>query len=184
MNKINDYNKQFKDYLLYRNYGKGTVKSYERVIERFLDFCRVHNGQYGEPQQYAYQYMLLRKQAGLSSSTINIVYSALKLFFKQVLKQTWSYDEVPRPKHLKMLPRILSTEEVVRMLHGTNNAKHQTILLLLYTCGLRVGELIGLRVSDLRFEQGNLWIRQGKGHRDRIVDLPEIVQQGLSLIHI
>ena len=87
-----EYSKGLRDYLLYRNYGKGTIKSYTRIIEKFLDYCAVKNGQYGSPQQYAYQYMVVRKQDGLCASTINTIYSALKLFFNHILKQSWDYD--------------------------------------------------------------------------------------------
>jgi site-specific recombinase XerD len=68
---------------------------------------------------------------------------------------------------------------VTAILNATKNGKHQTILLLIYTCGLRVGELVNLMLSDIRYEQGYLRVRQGKGHRDRTVDLPSMTQDAL-----
>lgn len=180
MRKINDYNKQFSDYLLYRNYGRGTVKSYTRIVEKFLRFSAENRGLYSTPQAYAYQYMVMRKGHGMSASTINTIYSAIKLFFKHVLKQAWNYDEVPRPKHLKTLPYVLSQEQVQRLLESIRNAKHQTVVLLLYSCGLRVSEVLHLRPGDILWKQSILCIRQAKGQKDRMVDLPELTKQALK----
>lgn len=174
MSKMNDYNAAFRSFLLYRNYGKGTVKSYTRIVDKFLAFCGEHNGQYESTQAYAYHFMVMRQQDGLSPSTINTTYSAIKLFFKFILKQEWDYDLVPRPRNLKALPHVLSRSEVGRILNAITNPKHEMVVLLLYTCGLRVSELINLRPRDILWEQSILCVRQAKGQKDRMVDMPEL----------
>jgi site-specific recombinase XerD len=84
--------------------------------------------------------------------------------------------EIERPNKEKRLPEVLTESEVLLILKNTINLKHKTILSLLYSGGLRVGELIGLRIQDIVWNKGFLFVRGGKGKKDRITLLSELVK--------
>ncbi len=87
---------------------------------------------------------------------------------------------IHRPKQPKILPNVLSLEEVKKILLAPTNLKHRTMLMVLYSCGLRRGELLNLKFSDIHRERGIILVRQGKGNKDRIVGLPGGVLKSLG----
>ena len=111
----------------------------------------------------------------VSSSTQNQYINAIKFYFEKVLKQPKMVYSLERPNKTKKLPEVLTEQEVLMILKETSNLKHKTILSLLYSGGLRVGELIGLRIQDIVWEKNYLFVRGGKGKKDRITLLAENV---------
>ena len=85
-----------------------------------------------------------------------------------------SVYKIGRPKKDKKLPVVLSQEEVLRILSSVTNLKHRLILMLIYSAGLRVGEVVKLRVEDIDVERGMIRIRGGKGRKDRYTILSEV----------
>jgi site-specific recombinase XerD len=99
--------------------------------------------------------------------------SALRLFYGAVLEDTGIAERIPRPKPDRRLPSVLSREEVRRLIAAIRNPKHRAIVLLIYSAGLRVGEVTRLRPADLEPDRGLLRVRQGKGRKDRYTLLSE-----------
>jgi site-specific recombinase XerD len=93
--------------------------------------------------------------------------SALKFFFYRVLDYPDPIEKLPRPKKERKLPNILSRVEVMRILDAVENPKHKAILVLTYSAGLRLGEVVRLRVEDIDSDRGLIHIRQGKRRKDR-----------------
>ena len=104
--------------------------------------------------------------------------SALRFFFKKMLKRRdMHFDDLPFPKTPRKLPTVLSPEEVGRMIEGTTNLMHRTLLMVLYGTGVRRTELSLLKVADIDSQRMVIHIRQGKGSRDRDVPLsPKLLE--------
>ena len=111
----------------------------------------------------------------VSPSTQNKYINAIKFYYKKVLKQPKMVFSLERPNKAKKLPEVLTEQEVFMILKQTSNLKHKAILSLLYSGGLRVGELIGLRIQDIVWDKSYLFVRGGKGKKDRITLLAENV---------
>jgi len=117
-------------------------------------------------QGQAYILALIERQ-GISRSYHNQVVSALRFMCESVLGQPKLALRIPRPKKESRLPEVLSQGEVARMLRKARNPKHRALLMLLYSAGPRVGEVVRLEPSDLDVERGLIRIRRGKGGKDR-----------------
>lgn len=112
----------------------------------------------------------------LSASYQNQVVNAIKLFFRTVEKRSIDISGVHRPKKSKTLPNVLSKEEVKSILAAPRNLKHRAMLSLIYSCGLRRGELLNLKILDVDSNRNLLIIRQAKGRKDRVTPLsPKIL---------
>jgi site-specific recombinase XerD len=155
--------------LALRGYSPRTQKVYLGHLRRFLQWCdRRDPPASTDPGAQAQAYLLeLVEGRGVSKSHQNQVVSAIRFMFEAVLGQPALALQIPRPRKEHRLPEVLSPEEVARMLARTRNPKHRALLMLLYSAGLRVGEVVRLRPSDLDVDRGLVRVRKGKGARDR-----------------
>ena len=97
--------------------------------------------------------------------------NALKLFLSVVQNKSINVELIHRPKREKLLPNVLSKQEVKLILSASNNIKHRAMLSLIYSCGLRCGELLNLKPQHIDSKRGLIIIKQAKGRKDRIVPL-------------
>lgn len=118
----------------------------------------------------------LSEEKGSATSTLNSAINALKFYYGNVLKKKFIY-EVKRPRKDKKLPVILSKEEVVKILSSVDNIKHKTILVLVYSAGLRVGEVVKLKPEDIDSKRMLIHIKGSKGRKDRYTLLSEMALQ-------
>lgn len=163
----------FEEWLRSRRYSENTVKVYTEALKSFLLFCNskpVEQIQESDVVRYNNEYIL---KNGLSSSYQNQIVNAIKLFFRTQENCLMNPDLVHRPKREKALPNVLSKEEVKMILCAPVNIKHRAMLSLIYSCGLRRGELLNLKPTDIDAKRGIVIIRQGKGKKDRIAPLSE-----------
>jgi site-specific recombinase XerD len=155
--------------LLLRGYSPRTRKVYLGHLRRFFEWCE--QGRPPVPSEAATRsraYVLhLVEERRVSRSCHNQVVSALRFFCESVLGQPELSMAVPRPRREHRLPEVLSPGEVARLLSRSRNLKHRALLMLLYSAGLRVGEVVRLRPADLDVERGLVRVRQAKGRRDR-----------------
>jgi site-specific recombinase XerD len=111
---------------------------------------------------------LVLQQRGLSYAYINQSINAIKFYYSKVLNRLeMDLAEVDRPVKEQKLPKVLSKQEVAAILKGPTNLKHRCLLLLLYSGGLRISEVVNLKLSDVQSQRNLLFIRGGKGHKDR-----------------
>lgn len=149
--------------LALRGYSPRTIKVYLGHLRRFLEWPRG-----GEPEARCNAYLLeLVEQRRVSRSYQNQLVSAMRFMFESVLGQPTLALRIPRPRKEHRLPEVLSAGEVARVLARARNPKHRALLMLLYSAGLRVGEVVRLRASDLDVERGLVRVRRGKGGKDR-----------------
>ncbi|HTK35606.1 MAG TPA: tyrosine-type recombinase/integrase [Caulobacteraceae bacterium] len=165
--------------MLIRGYSEGTRHDYVRVVENFTDFL-------GGPPHFAdvedlRRYQLHLAVSGASPAKMNACVSALRFFFKVTLGRTGLGERLARVRQEDRLPQVLSPEEVALLLHCVPNLKHRLILSIAYGCGLRVSEIVRLKVVDIDSLRMVIRIEQGKGRSDRYVmlapDLLELLRQ-------
>ena len=167
----------FKRYLLSRRYSPNTINTYSEALKSFLTFCNTKSLQdINNEDVISYNNDFILKNKLSSSYQIQIV-NALKLFFKIVKQTSIEIDKIHRPKREKILPNVLSKEEVKAILETPKNIKHKAMLSMIYSCGLRRSELLNLRPSDIDSKRNIVFIKQSKGKKDRITPLsPKILE--------
>ncbi len=174
--------KQFEDLrkeLIARRYSAKTIKSYICCNQLFLKFVKKLPAEItNEDVRNFLVYLSERREA--STSSLNIAINALKFNYGEVLKRDFVYD-IKRPKKDKKLPVILSKEEVSKILSSVDNLKHKTLLMLTYSGGLRVSEVIKLKVEDIDTQRKLIHIKGAKGRKDRYTLLSEVAFRTLSL---
>lgn len=111
----------------------------------------------------------------LSENQIHSRLNALKFYFEQVLHMEKFFMEIPRPNKPTTLPKVLSEKEIQRLFDVTGNDKHRLMLQLCYGMGLRVSEVVGLRIADIDSQRMLVHVQSGKGKKDRYVPLPETI---------
>ena len=167
-------------YLKGKRYSKSTVDTYAHFIADFIEFynakdiSKLNNR---DVELFIETVFVKRKYA---ISTQRQFVSALKLFI--VFYPNTHIDDLKlmRPSASKKLPNVLSQNEVIRLLRVTENLKHKTILALIYSAGLRISELINLKIEDLKIDRKQIHIKNAKGRKDRYVVLAEST---LPLLH-
>ena len=170
---------QVREVLRYHHYGKRTEETYVRWIKGFIYFHnKRHPKEMGKPEVEAYLSHLAVNR-NVAASTQNQAFNALFFLYKQVLDLPFADDIAPvRSKKPVRLPVVLSRDEVSRLLQAMDG---DTGLMarIMYGGGLRLMELLRLRVQDVDFDNGFLTIRAGKGEKDRTTLLPVSVCEKL-----
>ncbi|HKK94365.1 MAG TPA: site-specific integrase [Longimicrobiales bacterium] len=174
---------EVRDALVLRGYRPRTRKVYLGHVRRFLDWSGGPLSDLpDDPTPLAERYILeLVTSRRISRSYHSQVVSALRFLFETVLEKPRLALAVPRPKKESTLPAVLSQPEVARLLQAPRNLKHRALLLLLYSSGLRVSELVRLRLDDVDADRGLLRVRRGKGAKDRYTLLADRAIAALRL---
>jgi integrase/recombinase XerD len=160
-----------------RNYSQATARAYVGAIRRFAEYFHRSPDQLGLEHVRAYQLDLIQRK--LRPRSVMLQMAALRFLFLKVLKRRYSRDDLPLPKLLRrQIPTVLSPHEVARLIAAAANLRHRTILMTLYSTGMRRAELCHLRTEDIDKERMVIHIRQGKGGKDREVPLsPKLLDQ-------
>ena len=160
-----------------RNYSQATARTYIGAIRRFAAHFHRSPDLLGPLEIREYQLHLYQRK--LNPRTIRLHTAALRFFYRKVLHRRLSADDLPLPKLLRrQIPIVLSPDEVMRMIDAAPNLRHRTILMTLYSTGIRRSELCHLRPEDIDQERMVVRIRQGKGGKDREVPLsPKLLAQ-------
>lgn len=160
-----------------RKFSQKTIKSYLLYIEACLRFVRKSPRDVDGADVRNYLDHLA--STGKSASTLNTAYSALQFYFGKILRRKF-FVNIPRAKKPHMLPEVLSKEEVRRMIDCVENPKHKCMIQILYGTGVRVGELVRLRMRDIDFARDCIRVVQGKGAKDRMGLLPKSIRELLE----
>ncbi|MEM2900355.1 MAG: site-specific integrase [Thermoplasmata archaeon] len=158
--------------LVSRKYSPKTIKAYIHYNKEFLKFVNKNPDEVVNEDIKDYLFAIA-EQKNASASTINTIINALKFYYGEVLKCNFIY-EVTRPKKDKKLPVVMNKEEIMRLLSVVTNIKHKAILMLTYSAGLRVSEVVKLKPEDIDAERKLIHIRGAKGRKDRYTLLSEI----------
>ena len=150
-----------------KGYSSLTISAYMGHILRFFGFIRKQPDQVVNQDIEEYLLSILENKK-VSFSYLNQALSAIEFVYKHVMKSNNIYSiNVPRPKKSEKLPDILSKDEIIRLFKEVINVKHRAILMLTYSAGLRVSEVVSLKVMDIDSKRMLIHVRQGKGRKDR-----------------
>lgn len=149
-----------------KRYSFRTIKTYKNSFRSFLKYYdNIAPEEITEAQIRSYlSYKVGQK---ISESYQNQIINGIKFYYEKVLMQERKTYYLPRPKKPEKLPNVLTEEEVVRFLQAVDNLKHKSMMMLIYSGGLRLGEVVNLRVADVNVSQMLLFVKGGKGKKDR-----------------
>jgi len=170
---------KFKQWLLSKRYSPSTIKTYSEALKSFFIFYRekpIAEISNEDVIIYNNEYIL---KNNLSASYQNQIVNAIKLFFQTIRETKMVVDKIHRPKRSKLLPNVLSKEEIKLILNVHNNIKHKMMLSLIYSCGLRCGELLALKPVHIDSKRNIVLLKNSKGQKDRIVPLSPFILEML-----
>jgi integrase/recombinase XerD len=153
-----------------RNFAPTTISTYLKAVEQFSRYFKCRPDRLNHTHLRTYQVYLLRERK-LMPHTVRLHVAALRFFFVKTLKRRYLLDDTPYPKAPRRLPSILSVDEVTQVIDAAASLSHRTMLMVLYSTGIRNAELRHLQVADIDSRRMLIHIRQGKGGRDRFVPL-------------
>ncbi len=164
-----------KQALILKAYSASTTKTYLNEISQFLQAIK-HNAaddfsveRIKKYLQYCYE------KLNLSENTMHSRMNALKFYFEQVLKKEKFFWEIPRPKKHLQLPKLLNEEELRKLFNALTNKKHKAMLFTAYSAGLRVSEIVNLKISHIDSKRMQMFIERAKGKKDRYVNLSPVL---------
>jgi len=166
--------------LTIRRYSQNTFRSYGSYFKRFLaahSTIRPQDITEQQIREYLYREVTERD---LSGSAQNQIINAIKFYYEKVLGLAKTEYWIDRPKKQKRLPSVLSETDVLSILKNTSNLKHLCIVSLLYSAGLRRGELVDLKIEDIDFGRQQITVRSGKGNKDRVTLLSNHLSNSLK----
>lgn len=163
---------EFIEKLQVKRYSVSTARTYIAAFEEFMNF-------YGDKElleinerdirQYLIHFVDLKRSNSYQNQAIN----AIKFYYEIVLGLPNRYYYIDRPRKEEKLPSVLSEEEMGRLIEATKNIKHKAIIVTIYSCGLRMSELLATKISDIRSDRNLLVIRGAKGNKDRTTILSD-----------
>lgn len=161
-----------------KRYAQNTVRSYVHCFEAFINYYRdVAVDDLNEEDVRSYLSFLIKEER--SNSYLNLSINAIKFYFEVVLEMPNRFYAVERPRPQTKLPKVLSKEEVMAIIGNTNNLKHECIVSLLYSAGLRRNEVLELKPEDIDGKRMVIKVRSGKGNKDRFTLLSSRLLENL-----
>lgn len=149
-------------------YSDKTLKSYISCLRDYLD--KIRSPLFVNEEQIK-AYLIAKRDQGYSPQTVNLYLNAIKFFYQRVLKRHFPAKIRFAKKTLK-IPVVLERTEIMIILRNIRNLKHQLMVALSYGAGLRVGEVINLKIRDIDFYAKTIHIKHAKGNKERITLLP------------
>nr|MDA3813536.1 site-specific integrase [Candidatus Cloacimonadota bacterium] len=174
--------KDFNDQLILKRYSENTIIVYKEQIVRFFKYYSKEDPSELTDEDVKEYMLFLLKKKKISFSYQKQVISAIKFYFEKILRRETNkyYFEIPRSKERK-LPVVLSKDEVKKIINCTNNIKHKAILSTIYSAGLRLSEVVNLKIADIDSERKLIYVHGGKGKKDRTtilsVELLELLRK-------
>lgn len=148
-----------------RNFSRRTIKTYTGIARALYRYFQKPLGALSE--QDFKVYLARTRDRDVSSATLRLHAQVINFLMREIYKRA-DFQSLKTPKGDSRLPAVLTHGEIQKMLDTTKNHKHQTLLALAYAAGLRVGEVVRLRVRDIDLASNVVMVRQGKGRKDRL----------------
>jgi len=161
---------EVRDELNVRNYSPKTVKNYLWCLK---DYFSLRHDDFRNPdREHIKKYLLAKQEKGYSPQTINLHLNAIRFYYYKVAKSYKKID-LQFAKRSKKLPVVLSRKEIARLIKTIVNRKHKLLISLAYGAGLRISEVVNLRVMDVQIYELTLHVKEAKGKKDRITLISE-----------
>jgi len=156
-------------------YSASTIKTYRNEFLQLLQLLGNKTVNELTPDDLRRYFIYCFEKLKLTENTLHSRINAIKFYLEQVLKREKFFWEIPRPKKKNQLPKLFSQDEVAAIINCTHNKKHKTMLMLAYSAGLRVSEVVSLRTIDIDSKRMTVMIRQAKGKKDRLTGLSPVL---------
>ena len=174
---------KFVETLQLKAYSPNTIKTYTNEFSQLLQALkntRVDGLSYNRLRSY---FLYCTNELKLSENLLHSRINAVKFYFEQVLKKEKFFMEIPRPKKPSTLPKVLNSNDIKKLFTVTTNEKHLLMLELCYGMGLRVSEIVNIKISDIDSKRMKVLIEGAKGKKDRYVNLPETILPLLKIYY-
>ncbi|WP_417860873.1 tyrosine-type recombinase/integrase [Winogradskyella sediminis] len=168
--------KGYAGFLKGKRLSSSTIKTYGYFVLRFLYYYKQKDISAIQKKDIDHFFEIVLAGEHFSISSHRQCVSALKYYISYCDLPELVAEDLSRPKKSKKLPVVLSKSEIINLIQVTKNLKHRAIIGLLYSCGLRIGELLHLKINALDFERNMLSVRQGKGRKDRNVVMSAVLK--------
>jgi integrase/recombinase XerD len=166
---------KFVETLQLRAYSPSTITTYRNEFAQLLYILKGKNVDDLDATRLRSYFLYCVNTLKLSENTLQSRINAVKFYYEKVLRREKFFFEIPRPKKPSILPKVISIKDIKKLFGVTTNLKHNTMLKLCYGMGLRVSEIVALKIKDIDSERMQVFIERAKGKKDRYVNLPESV---------
>ena len=180
--EVKRFNKLYQRHLrLLKLQGKSqkTIDAYSRSVRRVSEHFDCCPDQLTPEQLEIYFGELVDTH---SWSTVKIDRNGLQFLWRHVLKRDWQWVNIIKPPKIHTIPDILTPAEIEQLIGKTRKLRYRVFLLTTYSMGLRLEEALSLQVGDIDAERKRVHIRRGKGHKDRLIPLPDLTYEGLRAL--
>jgi len=174
MNKT-DLRTKYEHRLTLKNYSENTLRAYLSGLSIFLDYLGVNQISAVTPKVLDTYFHYCKKELEYGYSMMKQLLASVKFLYEEVLQEEIDFNFNIKMKKPSRIPVVLSVQEVQRLLNSFTNLKHKAIFTLCYSAGLRVGEILNLKLKDIDSDRMQIRIEQGKGQKDRYSILSEKV---------
>lgn len=164
---------KFVNELHLKAYSANTIATYKAEFAQLLYILKEKPAKDLTPEKLQSYFLFCINKLRLSENTIHSRMNAIKFYYEQVLHRKKMFIDIPRPKKPAILPNVLAISQVEQLFLKLKNLKHKAMLFLAYSAGLRVSEVVNLKVRDIHTERMMINIKGAKGKKDRIVALSE-----------
>jgi site-specific recombinase XerD len=160
--------------LTLKAYSSSTINTYKNEFAIFLQTIKTKKVDEFTPQRIKDYLQYCFDELKLSESTVHSRMNALKFYYEKVLHREKFFWEIPRPKKRIILPKVISEEKIVKGLLSIENIKHKVLLMTAYSAGLRVSEVVSIKVANIDSDRMQIFIEDAKGKKDRVVPLSKV----------
>ena len=171
--------KRMHELLLLKAYSPKTIKTYCYEFSQLLYLLKSLHVDTMQPERLRSYILYCITKLKLSENQIHSRLNALKFYFEQVLHREKMFIEIPRPRKKETLPKVISKNDIAKLFNKVGNLKHLVMLKLCYGMGLRVSEIVNLKISDIDSNRMLVHIEAAKGKKDRYVTLPSSILDNL-----
>lgn len=174
--KLEELLNKIKAELKIRNFSRRTIETYLFCLHDYFKHIKVVSPNPNVTK--IKEYLLAKQEAGISAQTTNVHLHAIKYFYRDIAKSSTVID-IKFAKTASRLPIVLSREEIRNIIDVIQNQKHRLMIALAYAAGLRVSEVVSLKISDVITDELILHVKGAKGNKDRITIFPEKLKNEL-----
>ncbi len=178
-----DAMKRFIEQLKLKGYSPNTIRTYSQEFYQLLKVLKGNSVNSLTPERLRSYFLYCIRTLKVSENLIHSRTNAVKFYFEQVLHRKKMFFEIPRPKRPSILPKSINQKDLKKMFSTLDNLKHQLLLKLCYGMGLRVSELVNLKILDIDSGSMQVLVSRGKGKKDRYVTLPKSILADLRLYY-
>ena len=162
-------------------YSPNTINTYRNEFAQLLYILKDKKVDELDADRLRGYFLYCINTLKLSENTLHSRINAVKFYFEQVLRREKFFFDIPRPKKPSILPKVINAQDIKKLFEVTTNLKHNTMLKLCYGMGLRVSEIVNLKITDIDSKNMQVLIEKSKGKKDRYANLPLSILEQLRV---